>query len=105
MPVRYLSGGNQQKLVLGRALGRRPKLLIACQPTRGLDVNAAAEIHNHLRAECARGAGVLLISYDLDEILALSDRIMVMFQGCIAGILRKSEADRESIGALMVGAA
>jgi ABC-type uncharacterized transport system ATPase subunit len=105
LPVRFLSGGNQQKLVLGRALSHEPELIIACQPTRGLDVNAAAEIHNHLRAGCARGAGVLLISYDLDEILALSDRIMVMFQGCIAGILRKSEADRESIGALMVGAA
>ena len=104
LPVRFLSGGNQQKLVLGRALSHEPELIIACQPTRGLDVHAAAEIHDHLRTACARGAGVLLISYDLDEILALSDRIMVMFQGGIAGVLRTQEANREAIGALMVGA-
>ena len=104
LPVRFLSGGNQQKLVLGRALSREPELLIACQPTRGLDVNATGEVHDRLRAECARGAGVLLISYDLDEILELSDRIIVMFKGGIAGTIRGQEADREVIGGLMVGA-
>ena len=104
MPVRYLSGGNQQKLVLGRALSGEPRLLIACQPTRGLDVNAAAEVRDHLRAECARGAGVLLISYDLDEILDLSDRIIVMLRGGMVGALRRQEANREILGALMVGA-
>ena len=104
MPVRFLSGGNQQKLVLGRSLHRKPRLLIACQPTRGLDVNAAAEVHRHLLAECARGAGVLLVSYDLDEILALSDRVLVMYHGRSAGILPRQEADREKIGALMLGA-
>jgi simple sugar transport system ATP-binding protein len=103
MPVEFLSGGNQQKLVLGRSLYRKPRLLIACQPTRGLDVNAAAEVHRHLIAECARGAGILLISYDLDEILALSDRVLVMYHGRSAGILSREEATRESIGALMLG--
>ena len=103
--ARHLSGGNQQKLVLGRALCREPRLLIACQPTRGLDVNAASEVHRHLLAECGRGAGVLLISYDLDEILSLSDRILVMYQGRVAGILSRGEANRENVGALMVGAA
>jgi len=103
MPVEFLSGGNQQKLVLGRSLYRKPRLLIACQPTRGLDVNAAAEVHRHLVAECARGAGILLISYDLDEILALSDRILVMYHGRSAGILSREEATRESVGALMLG--
>lgn len=104
MPVRFLSGGNQQKLVLGRALCREPRLLIACQPTRGLDVNAAAEIHRHLLAECDRGAAVLLVSYDLDEILSLSDRILVMFQGRAAGVLSREEANRGNVGALMLGA-
>jgi ABC-type uncharacterized transport system ATPase subunit len=103
-PVRFLSGGNQQKLVLGKALYRSPKLLIACQPTHGLDVNASAEIHRRLLAARSRGAGVLLISYDLDEILSLSDRIMVMYRGRPAGILPASEATRDSIGALMLGA-
>lgn len=103
-PVRFLSGGNQQKLVLGRSLYRSPKLLVACQPTRGLDVHASAEIHSRLLAERARGAGILLISYDLDEILALSDRIMVMYRGQPAGIMSAAEATRESIGALMMGA-
>ena len=103
MPVRFLSGGNQQKFVLGRALCREPRVLIACQPTCGLDVNAAAEIHRHLLAECACGAGVLLVSYDLDEILSLSDRILVMYQGRVAGILMREEANRENVGALMMG--
>jgi len=104
MPVRFLSGGNQQKLVLGRSLHRKPRLLIACQPTRGLDVNAAAEVHRHLLAECSRGAGILLVSYDLDEILSLSDRVLVMYHGRSAGILAREEADREKIGGLMLGA-
>lgn len=99
-----LSGGNLQKLVLGRALSRRPRLLIATQPTRGLDVSAAAEIHRHLLNECSRGAGILLVSHDLDEILSLSDRILVMFRGRVAGVLSREEADAEKIGHLMLGA-
>lgn len=105
MPVRMLSGGNQQKLILGRALESRPKLLVASQPTRGLDVNAAGEIHRRLTEQASGGSTVLLISYDLDEILSLSDRIMVMYKGRIVRILDRNEADREIIGALMLGAA
>jgi len=105
MPARFLSGGNQQKLVLGRALCGNPRLLIACQPTRGLDVSAAAEIHRRLLETRDRSGGILLVSYDLDEIFALSDRILVMFRGEIAGILSREEATRENVGALMTGAA
>ncbi|MHB1000094.1 MAG: ABC transporter ATP-binding protein [Armatimonadota bacterium] len=106
MPVRLLSGGNQQKLVLGRTLTRKPKLIIASQPTRGLDINAAADIHRRLldAASPESGTGILLISYDLDEILAVSDRIMVMYKGRIVRILDRDQADRETIGALMLGA-
>lgn len=104
MPARFLSGGNRQKLVLGRALYRKPKLLVASQPTRGLDVGAAQDVHLGLLEACARGGGILLISYDLDEIFSLADRVMVMFQGRIAGMVGRAEADRETIGALMLGA-
>ncbi len=103
-PVKSLSGGNRQKLVLGRALIGEPTILIACQPTMGLDVHATAEIHRRLLAECTRGAGVLLISYDLDEILALSHRVLVMYQGRVAGVLTREEASREKVGAMMLGA-
>lgn len=104
-PVRSLSGGNQQKLVLGRTLSGCPNLLVACQPTQGLDVASSAEVHNRV-VECAQsGAGVILVSHDLDEIMELSDRIVVMFKGRIAGTLSRAEATRERIGALMMGAA
>lgn len=103
-PVKFLSGGNQQKLVLGRALSRHPRLLIACQPTRGLDVRAASEIHSRLLDACAHDAGVLLVSHDLDELLALCDRVMVMFMGRVMGILPRDMATRENLGVLMLGA-
>jgi len=103
MPAGFLSGGNQQKLVLARVFARKPRVLIACQPTRGLDVSATADVHRRLLEARQGGAGILLVSHDLDEILALSDRIMVMFQGRIAGILRRAEASREKLGALMAG--
>ena len=105
MPVEFLSGGNQQKLVLGRALHGEPKLLIACQPTRGLDVGATGDIHRRLLEARSRGMGILLISYDLDEILSLYDRVMVMFQGRAVGIVDRSEADRGTIGSMMLGVA
>ncbi|MDI6827481.1 MAG: ABC transporter ATP-binding protein, partial [Armatimonadota bacterium] len=103
MVTRLLSGGNQQKIVLGRALERKPRLLIACQPTCGLDVHASAEVHRYLIEVCEQGAGILLISYDLDEVLSLSDRVMVMFRGQIAGILSREEANPEKVGKLMLG--
>jgi simple sugar transport system ATP-binding protein len=102
-PASTLSGGNQQKVVIARALESAPRLLIACQPTRGLDVGAAGFVYDTLRAARDRGLGVLLFSLDLDELFALSDRIAVMFNGRLAGILPRAIATREKVGALMTG--
>jgi simple sugar transport system ATP-binding protein len=104
MPAAFLSGGNQQKLVLGRVFSGQPKLLVACQPTRGLDIGASRDIHSRLMEARSQGMGILLISYDLDEVLSLSDRVMVMFQGRVVGIADRADADRETIGAMMLGA-
>ncbi len=76
-----LSGGNQQKVVLGRALSRDPRLVVAVQPTRGLDIGATAFLQSQLLKRRAAGAAVLLISTELDEVLALADRIVVLFKG------------------------
>lgn len=102
-PARALSGGNQQKVVFARAMDSEPRLLVACQPTRGLDVEAARFVYQNLRSTRERGLGVLLFSLDLDEVLELSDRIAVMFNGRIVGILPRAEANPESVGALMTG--
>jgi len=104
-PARTLSGGNQQKIVVARAIESEPRLLVASQPTRGLDVEAARFVYQTLREARSRGLGILLFSLDLDEIMELSDRIAVMFNGEIAGIVPRSEATPEGIGALMTGAA
>ncbi len=101
--LRTLSGGNQQKLLLGRELSGAPKLIVAVHPTRGVDVGATEAIHGLLRAQRARGAAILLISEDLDELLALSDRIAVLFSGRIVGTLPASEATPERVGFLMAG--
>ncbi len=99
--VRALSGGNQQKVVIGRELSR-PKLaaVVAAQPTRGVDLGAVARIHERLRAAATSGAGVLVISADLDELLALCHRVVVLLRGRIVGEGR----DRAALGALMTGA-
>ena len=102
-PTRTLSGGNLQKLILARDLARNPHLLIACQPTRGLDVGATEEIQSKLLEQRSRGHAVLLVSEDLDEILSLSDRIAVMFGGEIMGIIRAEDAVLEEIGLMMAG--
>lgn len=102
LPVTTLSGGNQQKLIVGRELARRPKVLIAVNPTRGVDLSATAKIHQEILAARAQGAGVLLISTELSEIYALSDRIAVLFKGRFAGIF-PPEISAEEIGALMLG--
>ncbi len=102
-PVRNLSGGNLQKLVLGREFDGEPRVLIAAQPTRGLDVGAIETVHGYLREAAANGVAVLLISEDLDEIRALSDRIVVMYEGQIAGELDAATATIEEIGLLMAG--
>lgn len=101
--VKSLSGGNLQKLILARELDGAPKLVVAAQPTRGLDVGAMEYIHSRLLAQRARGAGVLVVSEDLDEIFALSDRIMVLYEGRIIGELPAKEATREQIGMWMSG--
>jgi simple sugar transport system ATP-binding protein len=103
-PGRSLSGGNQQKLVMARELSRRPAVLLASQPTRGLDFAASAFVHESLRAERDRGAAVLVQSLDLSEVLALSDRVAVMLSGRLVAVLDRAEATEERVGALMTGA-
>jgi general nucleoside transport system ATP-binding protein len=101
VPIRSLSGGNIQKLILGRVLSRKPQLIVANQPTWGLDVGAVAAIREHLVAACAAGAGVLLISEDLEEIMALADRIAVMSRGQLSEARLKSEWTLASLGLAM----
>ncbi len=102
--LRKLSGGNMQKVVLARALSRKPKVLIASQPTRGLDVGATEYVRNRLLDERAHGTAVILLSEDLDEVLALSDRIAVIYEGRIMGVVPSTDATPEKIGLLMAGA-
>ncbi len=100
-PARNLSGGNQQKVVVARELSRDNRLLIAAQPTRGLDVGSIEFIHRTIIAARDSGVAVLLISAELDEILSLADRIAVMYKGKIAAIVPRAEATREKLGLLM----
>ena len=98
-----LSGGNQQRVVLARELSHRPKVLVAAQPTRGLDVGAIEYMSDRLRAAAADGIGVLLISTELEEILDLSHRIVVMARGRVIGELTRAEATSERLGLLLGG--
>jgi ABC-type uncharacterized transport system ATPase subunit len=102
-PVKNLSGGNIQKLIMARELSRQPKVLIAAQPTRGVDIGASEYIRQRLLEQRENGVAILLISEDLDEILELSDRIAVMCEGRIVGIVKRGEATPEEIGLLMAG--
>ena len=102
--TRSMSGGNQQKAIIAREVVRSPKLLIAAQPTRGLDVGAIEYVHRELIAERDKGRGVLLISLELDEILNVSDRIAVIYEGEIVGILETAKTNEQEIGLLMAGA-
>jgi simple sugar transport system ATP-binding protein len=102
-PVKNLSGGNIQKLVLARELSRRPPVLVAAQPTRGLDIGATEYVHGRLLQQREEGTATLLISEDLDEILALSDRIAVIYEGQIMGVVSREQATREGLGLLMAG--
>ena len=102
-PLRQLSGGNQQRVVLAEALSVGPQVLVAHQPTRGLDVGAVEYVGERLRAAAAGGIGVLLISTDLGEIAALADRIIVMFRGAIIGEMARSRLDLERLGLLIGG--
>jgi simple sugar transport system ATP-binding protein len=98
-----LSGGNQQKVVVAREFSRPIKLLIAAQPTRGIDVGSIEFIHNQIVAKRDEGVAVLLVSAELDEIMALSDRIAVMYKGEIIDIVEREQATREGLGLLMAG--
>jgi len=101
--ARTLSGGNMQKLILARVLSRNPSVVIAAEPTRGLDVGATEYVRGKLLEARDRGAAVLLISEDLDEVLTLSDRIAVIYEGRLTGVLSASEADPERLGLMMAG--
>lgn len=103
-PIKSLSGGNIQKLVLARELSRAPRVLIAAQPTRGVDIGATEYIHQRLLDQRAEGTATLLISEDLDEILALADRIAVIYEGQIVGVVDRAEARIEDLGLMMAGA-
>ncbi|HEX8990298.1 MAG TPA: ABC transporter ATP-binding protein [Anaerolineales bacterium] len=103
VPAGKLSGGNQQKVIVARELSRPVKLLLASQPTRGLDVGSIEYIHKEIVAMRDRGVGVLLISAELDEIMSLADRIVVMYRGQIMQIMDAKQADKESLGLLMAG--
>lgn len=102
-PAQNLSGGNIQKLILARELSRQPRIVVAAQPTRGLDIGATEYVHQQLLIQRNAGAAILLISEDLDEILALADRIAVIYEGRIMGILPIEEASMERLGLLMAG--
>ena len=102
-PIAGLSGGNLQRLLLGRELAEQPAVLVAAQPTRGLDVQGVAAIQSHLVAQRAEGVGVLLISEDLDELLALSDRLLVMYEGRVVSELAPDVTPRSVIGEAMAG--
>ena len=105
LAIARLSGGNQQKVVLARELDADPKLLVVVQPTRGLDIAAVKSIHARLRERRAAGAGILLVSLDLDEVLELSDRLYVFVDGRVAGQLPRAEFDARRIGRMMLGTA
>jgi len=98
-----LSGGNQQKVVIAREIGRNPELLVAAQPTRGLDIGAIEFVHRQVLAERAAGKAVLLISLELEEVLSLADRILVIYEGRIVRELTAGEADAETLGYYMTG--
>jgi simple sugar transport system ATP-binding protein len=98
-----LSGGNQQKAIVGREIDHDPVLLIAVQPTRGLDVGSIEYIHKRLVSQRDRGKGVLLVSLELDEIMDLSDRIAVLSHGELVGVLDADKTDENQIGLMMAG--
>ena len=95
--IENLSGGNQQKVLIGRWLMTGPKILILDEPTRGIDVGAKAEIHRLISRLAGQGVAVIMISSEMPEVLGMSDRILVMHEGRMTGILDRSEADQVSI--------
>jgi simple sugar transport system ATP-binding protein len=102
-PIKNLSGGNIQKVIMARELSRRPAFLVAAQPTRGVDIGATEYIHDRLLEQREAGTGILLISEDLDEIMSLSDRIAVMYEGRVIGVVERGAAGVAEIGFMMAG--
>lgn len=102
--MRSLSGGNQQRFVAARALEIRPRLILAFQPARGLDIEATRQVYKGIREACSQGAAAIIVSFDLDEILENCDRVVAMCGGRMASPPVGKERDRTEIGRLMVGA-
>ena len=102
-PGGKLSGGNAQRLILARELDKKPEVILACQPTRGLDVGAIENVHNRLLNQRSQGTAILLFSAELEEIMTLSDRIAVLYEGEIMGIMPRQEANVETLGLMMAG--
>ena len=103
LPASSLSGGNKQKTVVARELSQNKKVVVAAQPTRGVDVGSIEFIHNQLIAARDKGSAILLVSAELDEVLSLSDRIAVIYGGKIVATFDSKSADRAEIGRLMAG--
>ena len=103
-PARSMSGGNQQKAIVAREIDKNPELLVAVQPTRGLDVGAIENVHKELVAQRDAGKAVLLVSLELDEVMDVSDRILVMYEGEIVGELDPKTTTQEELGLYMAGA-
>jgi simple sugar transport system ATP-binding protein len=103
-PVGNLSGGNQQKVIVAREFSRPIRLLIASQPTRGLDVGSVQYIHERIVQQRDQGVAVLIVSSELDEVLALADRVAVMYRGRMSGPFESGSLTRERLGLLMAGA-
>lgn len=102
-PTSSLSGGNIQKVIMARELESQPAVLLAAQPTRGVDIGAAEYIHSQLVVQRGDGCAIVMISEDLDEILGLADRIAVMFEGRIVKVVDRADATREGLGLAMAG--
>jgi simple sugar transport system ATP-binding protein len=103
VPIRLLSGGNIQKVILARVFERRPRVVLANQPTRGLDIGATADVHRRLLEARERGVAIILISEDLDELLALSDRVAVMVAGRLSASQAVETLTLERLGLMMAG--
>ena len=102
--ARSMSGGNQQKAIVAREMSRQHDLLVAVQPTRGLDIGAIEGVHSRLIAERDKGKAVLLVSLELDEVMDVPDRILVMYEGEIVGELDPKKTTQEELGLYMAGA-
>ena len=100
---RALSGGNIQKMIMAREIDANPRVLLVAQPTRGVDIGAAEYIHRRLIEQRDRGVAVVMVSEDLDEVLAVADRVVVMFEGRVMGVVDAATADRSEIGLMMAG--